>query len=120
MDATTRFNSSNWSRIHLEKLSNCSLKVHYGGGKRYWWNFQYRNLGGFPSNDARTSNAMAKWMVPLDSAREIGPESTLKDFLIVDYSGCTERRKPGILMIGQWATAEASVCTGYLDSEFIS
>ena len=48
------------------------------------------------------SCAVVKWMLSQDSARQIGPESTSINFLMVGSSGCTEGEKlvGGILKIG--------------------
>ena len=47
---------------------------------------------------------MVKWRLPLDSARQIGLETVLIDFLIVDWRGTTEERSDagGILKIRVW------------------
>jgi len=51
--------------------------------KQSWRNFENRNSGVVSDNDAPTSNALAKSMVPLDSAHQIGLKTVLKTFLIV-------------------------------------
>jgi len=45
------------------------------------------------ANGATTSHAMANWMARLDSARQIGLESTLQDFLILGGCRFTEWEK---------------------------
>ena len=49
---------------------------------------------------------MVKWRLPLDLTRQIGLETALKDFLIVDWRGTTEERSSdcGILKIGKLGT----------------
>ena len=51
--------------------------------KQSWRNFENRNSGAVSDNDAPTSNAIAKWMAPLDSVHQIGLKTVLKAFLIV-------------------------------------
>ena len=67
---------------------------------------------------------MVKWRFPLDSARQIGLETALIDFLIANWRGTTKERSGvgGILKIGNlgavlhvapqpevWATREATI-----------
>jgi hypothetical protein len=46
---------------------------------------------------------MVKWRLPLDLTRQIGLETALKDFLIVDWRGTMEERSSdcGIWKIGK-------------------
>jgi hypothetical protein len=54
-----------------------------------------------------TIQAMDKWRLQLDSAHQIGLETILRNFLIVDVDGCRgEKRLSRILRIGM-NTAEA-------------
>jgi len=50
--------------------------------KKNWRNFETRKIEDVFARGARTSTAMAKWMSPLDSARQNGLETTLIDFLM--------------------------------------
>ena len=68
MEATMRLNLSNWSRTRLEKVPNCGLKVHYGGLKRSWRNFENQKFGDVFAGRGTTSSLMLKWMILLDSA----------------------------------------------------
>ena len=72
MEVTTGFNSSNWSRNHLKRLSNCRLEGCYGGKK--WWlqNFENRKIGSVSPCTASTKGARVKQRVQLDSAHWTG------------------------------------------------
>jgi hypothetical protein len=48
--------------------------------KKNWRNFENREIEDIFARGARTSNAMTKLMLPLDSARQNGLETTLIDF----------------------------------------
>ena len=50
--------------------------------KKNWWNFENREIEDIFARGARTSNTMAKVMLPLDSTRQNGLETTLIDFLM--------------------------------------
>ena len=70
----------------------------FEGGRQY---FKYQHhthhqppsgkvcTGERAGSSSATNCAMGKWMLYLDSAHQIGPETTLKGFLIVVGTWCT-------------------------------
>ncbi len=53
------------------------------GERETWRDFLSSEIRNVFACSSTTSDAMDKWRPQLDSARQIGPESTLTDFLIV-------------------------------------
>ena len=47
--------------------------------KKSLWNFENLKIGNIFACGVTTSNTTTKWKVPLDSARQIGPESISHD-----------------------------------------
>ena len=86
------FSALNRSRNHLDELANDRLKWNYGGQNTCGRNFENRNSWAVLACGATTRDGMTKRRLPLDSARQIGLETTLLDFLIVGWTGCTEGR----------------------------
>ena len=91
-EATTGFTTSNRSRNHVDGLANDRLKWNYGGQNTCGRNFENRNSWAVLACGATTRDGMTKRRQPLDSARQIGLETTLMDFLMVGWTGCTEGR----------------------------
>ena len=88
MDTTARFSASNRSRNNPPRHSDCSWNLVY-----CWVKICSSECKISPPSferfgySATTNGAMAKWTQQLDSARQIGPETTLQDFLIVVENG---------------------------------
>ena len=80
MRVNMRFDLSNWSRTCLERVFNYSLKVHYRGVKRSWWNFINQKFEDVFASGATTGGLIVKWMILLDSTCQTGLESALEGF----------------------------------------
>ena len=74
------------------KISDCSSDAS-AGGEVCWGGMSPKIYGDVFACRATSSDATAYWIVRLDSARQIGLESTLQDFLIVGGCGFTEWEK---------------------------
>ena len=91
MDATCGFSASNWSKTNPQRLSNCSWNLVWKSVLLLVnWNF-HPSFQRFACS-ARTNGSMDKWMPQLDSAHQIGPETTLQVILIVVERGGTGGR----------------------------
>ena len=87
MDNTARFSASNRSRNNPQGLSNYSWNLPVVGNLFFFeWNFSPPSFERF-GYSATTNGAMGKWILQLDSAHQIGPETMLQDFLIVVENG---------------------------------
>ena len=89
MDTLARFSAPNRSRNNPQGLSNYSWNLPVVGNLFFFeWNFSPPSFERFGYR-ATTNGAMGKWIPQLDSAHQIGPETTLQDILIVVESGGT-------------------------------
>jgi len=81
-ETAARFGAFRGSRNPFDEVFNCSCGLFYGG-KECGGNFSPSEIGNVLACSSRTKGAMDKRIRQLDSARRIGLETTLTDFLII-------------------------------------
>src|SRR5271169_728603 len=93
-------------QIGLSTLSRKALTVDQGA---YRWSFKNRNFGDVFAFALRTGGRTGKWMVPSDSACQIGISILSRKALTVDQGACrwcSKIAKSGMFLLPLWEPVE--------------